>query len=260
MNNYKPIRPSFFSPSSPTGEIMESSQEEIEQASVDEKRITSNNHSIDDQLYFVTRSRLKANENNLKIAVANILLGILTIYTRVKKTSAVTSHSKLSEDQKKEEDISSQLAIPEESKKKDSFDLGSSEAQDKELNKIIDSSFLNGKLKSQEFLDRIVDLMASRISIEKNTKEFMAFLDKYAKIIEKKFYDHDFKIHGKGSLITLDDEEEKADGRIILTSFLGDEPQKHPFGILKRKNSDDSIFSLSKFFSSKIPQLTIHRF
>ena len=113
------------------------------------------------------------------------------------------------------------------------------------MNKIIDTSFINGKLKSQEFLDRIIDLLASRISIEKNTKEFMTFLEKYAKLIEKKFYDHDFKIHPKGSLITLDDEEEKNEGRIILTSFLGDEPQKHPFGILKRKNSDDSIFSLS---------------
>jgi len=93
---------------------MESSHEEYEQASVDEKRIASNNHSVDDQMYFVTRSRLKANENNMKIAVANILLGILTIYTRVKKTSAVTSHSKLSEkeDQRKEEETSSQLAIP----------------------------------------------------------------------------------------------------------------------------------------------------
>lgn len=76
-------------------------------------------------------------------------------------------------------------------------------------------SFLEGRLNGNELLDRIIELLASRISIEKNEKEFMMFLAQYVRIVEKKLIQQDFKAYyTKGSTISFDEDEEKPE-RII---------------------------------------------
>jgi len=67
----------------------------------------------------------------------------------------------------------------------------------------------NGGLNANEFIDRIIELLASRIVIEKNEKEFMTFLAQYVKQVEKKLHHHDFRTYNRGSMNSLDDEEDK---------------------------------------------------
>ena len=100
-NNYKPIRPSYFSSGSPQDEMLAIPTDESIKASSDGRKGSSQSEGVDEEVYVVTRNRLKINENNLKIAVGNILLGILTMYGPRKRASTATSHSKLS-DQKEE--------------------------------------------------------------------------------------------------------------------------------------------------------------
>jgi len=104
-NNHKPIRPSYFSPNSPTHmsqeDMLAIPTDESVKASSDGRKGSSQSEGVDEEIYVVTRNRLKINENNLKIAVGNILLGILTMYGTKRKTSAATSYSKLSEKEEK---------------------------------------------------------------------------------------------------------------------------------------------------------------
>ena len=70
----------------------------------------------------------------------------------------------------------------------------------------------NGGLNANEFLERIIELLASRIVIEKNEKEFMAFLGQYVKQVEKRFHHHDFRTFTRGSMNSIDDDDDKAEG------------------------------------------------
>lgn len=111
-NQYRPLRPSFFSPVSSKGELIDPRLQQIK-AGTEEKKVSSNSEAIDDEIYHMTRSKLKIHENNLKIAVGNILLGILTMYGKKKRNSAATSHSKLSEkeERKRDDDYSFTIAF-----------------------------------------------------------------------------------------------------------------------------------------------------
>lgn len=102
---YKPAKPSFFSPISPKENFFDAHTQEFIKAYFDERRMSSANEPVDEESYYITRSKLKQYEDNLKVAVANILLGILTMYGKTRRMSIAVSQGKYSEkEEKKSED------------------------------------------------------------------------------------------------------------------------------------------------------------
>ena len=75
------------------------------------KRGVFSTDTLDIENYDVTRKKLKVHENNLKIAVGNILLGILTLYNTKKKTSGVTSKNKLGDKEESKRDDQTELRV-----------------------------------------------------------------------------------------------------------------------------------------------------
>lgn len=93
---------------------------------------------------------------------------------------------------------------------------GDESPEEAEAEKTVKESILEGKLNAKEFLERILELLASRLSIEKNEKEFLSFLTNYVKVVEKKLIQQDFRKYTRGSLISFEDD----DDRLVESKFI----------------------------------------
>ena len=78
-----------------------------------------------------------------------------------------------------------------------------------EITKLCKESFAEGKLNAKEFLDRVIELLISRLTIEKSTKEFMTFLLRYVKSLESRLVREDFKFYPKGRFEEDEDRYER---------------------------------------------------
>lgn len=98
---------------------------------------------------------------------------------------------------------------------------GDDSPEEAEAEKTVKESILEGKLNATEFLERILELLASRLSIEKNEKEFLSFLSNYVKIVEKKLIQQDFRKYTRGSLISFEDDDDRLlESKFIFRNFM----------------------------------------